>query len=68
MEFGVSLRSVSVIKLLLILSNRFNIQGRNLYLCDFVKKTNFTFGLYSDIYRPISIKLDKLIVSTKLYI
>ena len=43
-------------------------QGREPYLCDFVKKKkkkkkHFNVGLYSSIYRAISFKLD-----TKLYI
>ena len=46
--------------LILILFHPFSIQGREPSLNDFVKKTtttNFSIGLYSDIYRQISLKL-----------
>ena len=46
-----------------------SIQGRELYLCDLVKKNeHFNIGLYSGIYRLISFKLGIMIESTKLYI
>ena len=54
-EFGLLLRLVGVINLILILSQPFSIQGREPYFYDFVTK-NFKAGLYSDIYRPISFK------------
>ena len=38
MEFGVPLRLVSVMNLLLILSSSCGIQGREPYLCDIVNK------------------------------
>ena len=38
MEFGMLLRLVSLMILILILSHPFNIQGRKPYLCGFVKK------------------------------
>ena len=45
----------------------FNIQGRKPYLYDFIK-INFNFGFYSNTYRPISFKLDRMIETTKFYI
>ena len=39
MEFGLLLRLVGVMNLILILSCPFDIEGRELYLHDFVKKT-----------------------------
>ena len=38
MEFGILLRLVEVMNLILILACVFNIQGREPYLCDFIKK------------------------------
>ena len=38
---------------IIILSHSINIQGREFYLCDFIKnKQIFNFGLHLDIYRP----------------
>ena len=48
--------------------SRFDIKGRDLYLCDFIKKkkkNRVNTGLYSDIYRPISFKLGVMIETTK---
>ena len=53
--------------LILIWSLPFSIQGKEHYLCDFVTK-KFNIDLYSDIYRPISLELDMVIETTKLYI
>ena len=39
MEYGILLRLVGVMNLKLSLSHPLNIQGREPYLCDFVKKT-----------------------------
>ena len=63
MEFGVLLRLVGVMNLILV-SCLFNIQGREPSMCDFVKKKK-KFGLYSDIYRLISFKFDLMIGTTK---
>ena len=60
MECGVLLRIVDVMNLILILSHPFNTQGREPCLCYFIEN-NFKVGLYSDIYRPISVKLGILI-------
>ena len=49
-----------------ILSHLVNIEGREPYLCDFIKKEQI--ALYSDICRPISFKLDMMIGTTKLSI
>ena len=48
MEFGVQLRLVGVMNLILVLSCPLSIQGRQPYLCDFVKM-KVRIGLYSDI-------------------
>ena len=56
---------VGVMNLILFLSCPFNIQGRGPYMISF-KKT-FNIGLFSDIYRPFSLKLG-MIMKTKLYI
>ena len=60
------LRLLGLPKLILILSHLFNIHGREPYWYDFAE-TNFNFGLYSDIYRPISFKLRTMIENTKLH-
>ena len=44
----------------------FSIQGREVYLCDFVKNVNI--GLHSNISRTISFKLSMMIRTTRLYI
>ena len=67
MSFGVPLRLVGVINLMLIWSCKLNVQGREPYLYDFVKQ-NFNIGLHSDIYRPVSFKLSMMVETTKLYI
>ena len=67
MEFGILLRCVRVINLMLILSHSFNTQGKEPYLCDFFKE-NVNLGLCSDIYRPIFFKLGTIIETTKFYI
>ena len=51
MEFGVLLRLVGAINL--ILSCPFDIQGREPDLCDVCFNKNQTLSLYSDIYRLI---------------
>ena len=53
--------------LILILSCSFNIQGKELYWYDFVKKS-LHVGLYSYIYGPISFKLGVMIMTTKFYV
>ena len=72
MEFLVLLGLVDLMILVLILSGPFSIQGRKPYSCDFVKTKiptkHFKFGLYSDVYRPVSIKLDLMRKTTELYI
>ena len=67
MEFGKLLRLVSVVNLILVLFRLFNIQGREPYSCDFIKK-KVNIGLYSDICRSISFKLGVIIETTKFYI
>ena len=73
MEFGILVRLVGVMKLVLIACRTFIIQMRT-YLCGYAKKNkqtnkqNFYVGLYSDVYRPISFKLGLIIETTKLYI
>ena len=64
MEFGIMLRLVGVMNLILIRSGPFSIQRREPYLSDFIKKTTFSIDLYSDIYRLISL----IVETTKLYI
>ena len=61
MKVGMLLKLSGLVNLvLMILSCSINIQGRDPYLCDFVKtkqnktKKTFTIGLYSDIYRLIT--------------
>ena len=78
MEFGLLLRLVGVMSLMLMLCRSFQIQGREPYLYDFVNKNNKTtttttkhtqkqnVGLYSNIYRAISFKLDMVIETAKL--
>ena len=56
-----------VMNLIFILCCPFDVQGREPYLCDFVKK-DINDCLYSDIYRPVSFNLGLMIETTKLYI
>ena len=65
MECGVLLRPIGVRNPILLLPWPFNIQGKEPYLCGFVKK-KFNIGLYSDIYRSISFKLGMKIETTNL--
>ena len=76
MEIDILLRLVGVMNLSFFLSRPFSFQGRNPYLCDFVKKTkqnnnkkhtHLNVGLYSDIYRPIFFKLGMVIETTDSY-
>ena len=53
-ECSTLLRLVGVMNLILILSFPSDIQGREPFLYDFIKKKNSNVGLYSDICRPIS--------------
>ena len=54
-------------KAILIWSHPICIQGREAYLCDFVKKI-FNIGLYSDMNRLIFFKVGMMIEITKLCI
>ena len=65
MGFGVLLRLDGVIILIFLLFHPFNVQGREPYLCDFVKKINTDF--YSDIYGPISFSLGIMAETTELF-
>ena len=65
MEFGTLLRFVGPMKLMLILSRLFSIQGIESYLCDVIFFLSYV-GLYSDIYRPISFE-HGMMETTKLY-
>ena len=58
-EFGILLRLVDVMNLILISSHPFS-TGEN--------HTKFNIGLYSHIYRPISFRFGTLIETTMLYI
>ena len=57
MEFGILLRLVGMMNLILILSHPFSIQKIELY---------FTIGLHLDIYRPVYFKLCMMTETTKL--
>ena len=66
-EFDLHLKLIAVMKLMLISSCPFSIQGGESYLSDFVKKTfNICFCL--DIYRPNFFKLGLMIGTSALYI
>ena len=54
-------------KLILILSCVFNIQGKESYMYDSVIES-FNVGLYSDIYRSVSFRLGMVIETTKVYV
>ena len=54
MEFHLLLWLFGQQTLYFLLSWLFNIQERELHLCEFIKKNNFNIGLHSDIYRLIS--------------
>ena len=61
---------LGMMNLILILSHPWNIQGREPYLYDFLKKqtnkqTNFNVALYSDICGPNSFKLGIMIETTE---
>ena len=66
MEFGILLRYVGVI-LILILSHLISVQGREPYSCDFVQK-KFNIDLHLDIYWPVSFKLCMMTEKSELYI
>ena len=71
MEFGILLRLVHVMNLILILCCPFNIQGRETYLYDLVKKkknATLTLACIQTFYQSIFIKLGLMIVTSTLYI
>ena len=67
MELVTLFRLVGVMNLILLLSGPYNILAREPYLYNFINK-NINIVLYSNIYRPISLKLGMMIETTKLYI
>ena len=67
LEFGILLRLVNVIHLILVLSHPLNIQWRELHAYESIKK-NLNVGYYSDIYRPVCFKLGMMIETTRLYL
>ena len=65
MEFGILLRLVGMMNVILIYCVHSDFKGENSY--EFVKK-KIDIGLYLDIYRPVFFKLSVMIETTKLYI
>ena len=67
MKFSILPQSLGSLKLLLNLFSRIDIQGRELYICDFAKYA-LNMGLCLGVYEPFSFKLGMMIHTNKLYI